>query len=311
MLSDACYTGTYIIGTQSNYAVRFNATTGEKIDMVRVVAPAFGPMRICFLNGVCYIAMWNSPSPPYDTGFTSTHPFIDIYPLNPNTMAVGAKLGMWTKIPGPGGSYDGGNGPRCLVAANNRVQGVWMTPASQIGQNFFYIDPLNTATFDLNYSSRQGPSEQISTDGVSFWYVPSFSALEARRLDINQNPTNFVSITPHNPTATVYAPNSGKAYFLTGGEQMPRIDSWVVPKSYTALNLGTAYANVKPMRARYRSSDGLIYIPSQADGVVIKWNPNTETGTYVDGFDNPVDVVFTASKAFAVQTGLLPLKEIT
>ena len=77
------------------------------------------------------------------------------------------------------------------------------------------------------------------------------------------------------------------------------------------LITGSGITDIKPMRLRFRPSNGLLYIPCQdKDGIVV-FDPVAESAVWKGGFDSPVDVVFTPTKAFAVQTGPIGLKEIT
>lgn len=79
----------------------------------------------------------------------------------------------------------------------------------------------------------------------------------------------------------------------------------------TVALTNSSLATAHPIRIRYRSSDGKLYIPTwEADSVVIL-DPTTDTVSDIKtGFSSPCDVVFTGSKAFAIQQSSLGIKEI-
>lgn len=75
--------------------------------------------------------------------------------------------------------------------------------------------------------------------------------------------------------------------------------------------IDTGLTGALPFNIRYRSSNDRIYVPTWEDNSVVIIDPSSDTvETIKTGFDSPFDVVFTASKAFAVQHGSEGLKEI-
>lgn len=84
---------------------------------------------------------------------------------------------------------------------------------------------------------------------------------------------------------------------------------------YDLSTLDASLSTMRPYRVRYNPSDGKVYIPDPFGNRVVVWNPTA--GLLTDsldsiktGFDTPFDVVFTATKKFAVQQGAQGLKEI-
>ncbi len=117
------------------------------------------------------------------------------------------------------------------------------------------------------------------------------------------------------PMAVEYCAADSLVYAVCGGQYVVRVDAWA-GNSYTKFNLSALVTSgCDPFHIRYRASDQCLYIPCQGNDTVLVWNPVADPamGAVVQktGFSGPIDVVFTASKAFAVQTGTQSLKEIT
>ena len=126
---------------------------------------------------------------------------------------------------------------------------------------------------------------------------------------------NEVYILPNAPCAGEWcptAPPSGKWYVACGDNNLLRIDTVTpFPGTFTTLNLGAVEASADPCRIRYWSGTGKLYLPCMTSNTVIVWDPVTDTGEAKTGFENPVDVVATGSKIFAVQNSAIGLREIT
>ncbi len=82
------------------------------------------------------------------------------------------------------------------------------------------------------------------------------------------------------------------------------------PSNANVSTIDLGNDNFRPLHARYNSVDELLYIPGGKSDSVAVLDPADDSLSIVTGFDSPLDVVFTDSKAFAVQSGLVGLKEI-
>lgn len=298
-----------IYGVQENYIVQFNATTGAKENSAKVCSPLYGPMRIVGRGSVLYVSSFadRGANDVNGVGLTSNR---KIWNVDGVTLASTDVLGVDAKHIVADGRTFNNWGPQFMLIYGNDIWYLYGISAS--AWVFERIDVTNPTDFDLNKGGAGSfMAEMFATDGSNLY----FSNGVGRSIQMWDMATitsaDTCSIIPYRATAVEYAPNVGNLYCTTEvTEALIRIDTFT-PDAYTVFNLGTIFANVRPMRLRYRSSDGLIYLPCQNQDVVIKWNPVSNTGTYIDGFDSPIDVVFTPTKAFAVQTGLQSLKEIT
>ncbi len=82
--------------------------------------------------------------------------------------------------------------------------------------------------------------------------------------------------------------------------------------AYTLTSLAILDAAAQPMRIRYNPNNSMVYIPGWSNDKVEIMNPATDTITAVKtGFTSPIDVVFTPTKAFAIQDSSVGLLEIT
>lgn len=307
MANDACYVSSVdkIFGVVGPYVVKYNATTGKREGSVRLAKPLYGEMRICYhaANDTLYVATWNQPNEQYFSP-TFTWPEVDVFPVS-TSLVVGSALGLgsiYTTQP----SY---NGFRWIASSGTYLY------VNHSGYNNLIrrIDPTNLA--DRN---SQTPSElifSIQHGGLSPTTIVLPEATNRRvryailAFNLNSDWTAS-SLTPYNPVAVEYCASNGLFYVVNGDSNLLRIDV-LTPVAFTVLNLAAIEATADPCRIRYRSSDQKLYLPCMTANAIIVWDPATDTGVSKTGFENPVDVVFTGSKAWAVQNSPIGLKEIT
>lgn len=321
-LSDAVAAAGKIYGMMSNYIVQFNATTGAKEAIARVTAPILGPCRICYhaATGLLYVSCWFDPA--WDDQINDKgSPNSDIFPVNPASLAIGAAIGIEAAFPGSSmGPKLGISGPWFLMSDGNYLYFSYRQQGA--GGKLYRINPANLAdkasatnwrwlnwnahSFDINGTQIYWPDPNRDI----WWGNKDFTGLAA-------NPLPVFTTTETPIALAVSAANI--AWTVCGNQWLLRAN--MVGPTYTAINLEdgsvvtNAVSNVRPFRIRYFNS--LLYIAVQNQDGVIIYNPTGNApgaatpGIFKSGFDGPVDTCWTGSKAFAVQSGPVSLKEIT
>ncbi len=313
-MNDACYCSSNgkIYGVVGPYVCQYDGITGAREDFVRVTSPVMGDLRICYhaATDTLYAAcIWQTNQQTNDP----TGPFLkrNIFPVS-TALVVGARLDLdsiYQNAPPYGGfQWIGSNSNYLYVVCPG---GGWTGTPSQYA--ILKFDPTNTADNASSSQTRFRP-EHCAFSPTQF-AIPNPSALANNSqvvvYDLNLNLVNEVYVLPNTPCAVEYAPPTSKFYAVCGTTSLLRVDT-VTPGdgTFSTLNLGTLEATADPYRIRYWSGTGRLYLPCPTSNSVIVWNPNTESGEVKTGFDNPVDVVFTASKAWAVQNAPIGLREI-
>ena len=308
-----------IFGTRENFILRFNASTGEfetavKLAVSGVGISAYGPMSIAGAGSALYVSVNNSPSDPTnDPGEGNLN--ADVFPVDPTTLAGSAALGTSDFFDYGTNNYL--SGPTSLLMINGSVFGAWLHLA--VGRweaGLFRVDPANPADHsDILYMSAyqiQNALTQFATDNQYVYYpdalAPGISIGDISTLEIIDSWT----------TADYY-PVVGVEYALIGetktvfgfGKDNYLYKGVVGNPSLTKITLSdyTDGTQIQPIHGRYKS--GILYLPCQRTGIVLKYDVGTPANsTYVTGFDCPHDIVFAGSKVWAVQTGLVGLKEV-
>lgn len=316
-----------IYGVRDNYIVKYNATTGAKESAAKIAAPLYGPMEICAGSNVLYVygghdrsvnAGWFNSDPGYTTNN------MEIFTVNPTTLAASRVLGfgaesmavMWgsaTNIPHVS-----------IRAAFIRLGYLWFLWVDDNGHSYGYLEIANPSH---NYWDITITSGHINI-GPEVWDIdpltipPKMYAADSRQNDMEFWQIDWVTFpltapfryqsspdtSPDFITAGLFVPSVNRIYGVAGNDVLHK---WTTAGVHTTSLLGPVFANVQPFRLRLSPLDGKLYLPCQVQDVVIIWDPTSDTGTYKDGFTSPIDVVFTDSKSWAVQTNpAMPLKEI-
>lgn len=305
-----------IFGVMGPYLVKCNATTGARESSVRVTSPVLNDCRLAYhaATDTVYVATWNEPNLQW---YSLTHPNRDIYPVNPATMVVAPRLNVPASDPLTNYDFSTGSffGPRCVMSAGNYLYVRWQ---SDVGaSNYARFNPTNIADHNTQAGATQLVfwAEHAGIGGGNI-FVPNpwgpridFAPLN---YDLNGDWDNC-PVPAYIPIACAYADNVGKCYVACGDTNLLRIDN-PAGGLFTPLLLGPVQANADPCRIRYRTSNQKLYLPCMTANGILIWNPATDLpgdAVFKTGFDNPVDVVFTPTKAFAVQNSSVGLKEIT
>lgn len=312
-LNAACYVPApidKIFGVYGAYIYQFNATTGQREAGKILVGPCEPTGGICWhvASGSLYVSTWNSMANQYEF---QAHPLVDIFPVNPVTLSIGAGLG-WSTIYQDGGRMTWPAGPRALMDFGTSdiyfIGAFTGTGATWLGK----INPVTPLFQPQTVDNLRFWCDQASSDGTKVYFVWSFFS-RVRNGFMNLAPDEDVTFTEVGvvmPVAIEHCFSDNKQYVVCGNNWMARINTWA-PDNYTLFNLDTVNSGSDPFRIRYRSTDGRLYIPCMTNNGIIVWNPGTDSGIFKSGFTSPIDVVFTPSKAFAVQGGPVGLREIT
>jgi len=324
-LNEACYLASSdkIYGVMENYVFMFNASTGRVESSTKVCAPCYGPMRIKEGTGVIYVASKSdfsvnrlTPNPP-DT-ITNRQ----IWNVDPGTLAVTNYFQLdqyWQNILvtfADDLDYDYfAWGPTCM-----EISGGWMYFMYSSGYGYQHAAVLLTDPTDNFFNYTMGTtgasmSPQLFDINGLDWYRPYTGANDMRWYKLVYpfafQPWSYQAAwdsTPDYITAIRYVASQASVYGVAGTDTLHK---WAANAgTHTTASLSAVYSGVQPFRLRLSPLDGKLYIPCQKEDVVIIWDPATDTGTYKDGFNSPIDVVFTGSKSWAVQTATIGLKEI-
>lgn len=301
-LDDAVVFSDNVYGTMGPYVLKFDGDTGSLLESVRVTAPMMGPCRITLLNNSLYVACWNNPASPYASDVGTLR---GIFPVDPTTMAVGAIIDVTdiynSAVAGPMAS-----GPQHLLGINPYL---YVAYGVEGGYDSFFINPLNVAdrsTFTAGMDELDYIPQSFATDGTNIYQSGSD---RVRQYTLDFVTSDNVLTGANTAIALAWSAANSRIYAVCGTATMLKL-GWG-PDSISTLNLAAVQANVKPFRIRYNSADARLYIPCQNENGIIRWNPASDTGEWLDGFESPIDVVFTSTKIWAVQNGITPLAEVT
>ncbi len=305
MFHDAFYVASVdkIFATSGPYLAKCNATTGAKESSVRIISPVYGEMRLTFspADGNIYVTCWNEPNHLY---FSLPHPGRDIYPVDPASMVVGTALGVNSWI------FDDFNndpswGPRWITASGNYLYFIWQQSGGAALTCRVNVTNLADHSFTGD-STLRFSKEHGGNDGTHL-FIPDAGQRSIDRVWLDFSNDDTFAIIPYNPVACEFCPSNGHVYVVCGDTNLLNVDFGV---SFSTINLGVLQFNADPVRVRYNSVDGQLYIPCPTAEVVIVFDPLASTGVVKAGFSNPIDCVFTPTKAFAVQESAVGLKEI-
>lgn len=327
-LQDAVYVASVnkIFGVSGVHVLQFNASTGRREASVRISSPLLGDCRLVYhaKTGMLYASVWNQPNKQY---FGLTYENRDVYPIDPTTLTVGARLNLVST-----GVLDndfGGIGGQCWGPK-------WIGTgiAGEASEDYLYLlwETFTVATtyyqvIRVNPTNLADRSSQIYTNliryqaeqcGLSSIY---FMAPNPYNNQLDFAPTLFTlnaqwatcALGTRSPIACEYSDFDGLFYAVDGNGHLFRINDPTI-SDYTEFDLTASFANANPCRLRYSFDDTLLYLPCMTRNSILIWNQTSATAVERAGFENPVDVVFVPapiSKVFAVQNSPeISLKEV-
>jgi len=326
-LQDAVYVSSVnkIFGVSGVYLIQFNASTGAREAQVRIASPVMGTCRLVYhaATGMLYASVWNEPNLG---NFSLTHPNKDVYPIYPETLAVGARLNLVST--GKVVSDFGANrapywGPKWLGSSGNFLYVQWSESDNNNTYQWLRVNPANLAqvcthAYDdaFGFCSEQGALTPRSI-GTPLIYVPDprTQGIRFGPIDYNQDfEWDECDMPPYSPIACDWSDFDGLVYAVDGMGNLFRIND---PNTddFTTFDLTVSFPAANPCRLRYSFNDGLIYLPCMTRNSVLIWNQTTHVAVERTGFESPIDIVEVTGatqKIWAVQNSPSEsLKEIT
>lgn len=316
-LMDAAYASSVdkIFGTSGPYVIQFNADTGQRESFVRLYSPMYGTNRICYHSGTdkLFAAGHNELNNHF---FGLTHPGRDVFQVDPASLLVtGLDVGAW--LPYWDFAQSDQLGPGAIIPYGDYLY--FQYEYRTLG---FYWARVKASDFTAHnvgasFADPVMNSEQIAVDGT-YVYLLDPTNWGIYRDNLTGSNDDFCDLVSLAPVGIVYCTANGKIYCVLGNSTLIRIDDFST-SSITSLDLTTVIDPVTllpvspapdPVRIRCLS-DGLLYMPCMGAEGVILWDTSTETGEWLGGCSNPVDVVETPTKVWAVQNSFNGLHLLT
>jgi YVTN family beta-propeller protein len=325
-LTQAVYSATAdkIFGTRGGWIHTFNAGTGALESSLRFVPNMFGVASIMELGGYLYVGTYEGLRRAAHSILQPDQlkPGVDIFKIDPLTMAT-TPLGLYAayhNFYAQNRSYL--SGFTSLMTDGTQLMGVYQyndNPAAGSGRYQYCFkcsvaDPVATykqrTCFDHStlanvvYDSTNNYLWTCSMDngeiGWVEWGLSSFSDYDYANV-YNQAL----------PCGVCWCPVNQHAYYVQQSPILLKANvAKIAANTWDWVNTGVGDAT--PINIRYRPFDQQLYIPNWQDNTVTVLDPITDTVSAVKtGFTSPIDVVFTPTKAFAVQDSTVGLLEIT
>lgn len=337
-MDQAVYSATQdkIYGVRGGYIFEFNATTGAIIRSSRYAVPLFSDASIAYdtVNDKIFCSAWRDMA--FANGGDTNFEIIvakKLYRIDPATLTVEASA----EINGVGGfpgyiSLDQQQmGPHRILYYNGLI---YCATYGNTNPKLCTVDPstllvvTNGETLHWNYGFWLDFCIQpAGAEPLQVWMVTPDRAVEpCASPALKYSSSNYFAYVATDyaaPYSIIYGvcfnTDTGKMY---GVPRSQTVVKWTPDLSgspfadITFIDTGVANANATPYRIVHNPYDSLIYVPGYSSNNVVVINPtlndvNPATGiTTITGFDSPFDIVFTPTKVWAVQQGLVPLKEV-
>lgn len=322
-----------IFGVHGGLLYKFDADTGDMVLRRRLIQPDWGPTWLTYVPGEDrLLSTYWQPSQFINArrGFFILNPetleeisfvnYLDIFGVAYTSYHNGPFQTMWQ------------NDELFAVTGRSGTTSRW-TRFLEFFTDVEEIQDVGTSAFYAQGEMAFNP-EGIIADadvgartGPTFATVPLFNAADEPtgvhfeiygEYEIGVN-VNYFSIYSTElsevPTSICYA-GAQRYYMATkSGILVKAVDAGWTGGDFGGLDVTISYIDmelaVAPMRIRFNPHNGKIYLPDLATNQVIIFDPATDTVESVKtGFTDPLDVVFTPTKAFAVQQSGKALKEI-
>jgi len=269
----------------------------------RIIPISFSDSSIAYdaVTGKLFVAVWNDP------GNSSTQSArMRLYKIEPSTLAIEATINPddWTarSLLNP---YCGIHRIICRSGVIYGLLYAQFNDASAQYNPFSYNTTSGIGLVEEDWNLKAGFNE-VEINAAELWLASAdgFVAIYDTTTMLTTGTVNLAGASVWGITVN---PNTGRAYLATRTSALKR-----VAQNHTVLaNVVLPGSAPNPFCVRYNSNDGLIYVPCYGENTVVIIDPATDTVTATKtGFDSPFDVVFTPTKAFAVQHGIIGLKEI-
>jgi YVTN family beta-propeller protein len=327
-LTQAVYSATAdkIFGTRGGWIHTFNAGTGALESSLRIAPNVRGDTCVGELGGYLYVGTREATRVMDHSANQSVTPYkqgMDIYRIDPVTMAV-TPLNMWL-LPSTVTAWywinDGHyfHGWQTIINDGTKLIALWSGQAgggygSGRWYTLFRFDPFDIAATIVNRSLNDDSSQMdLAYDSATgnVWYAANeWAGVSYRNVDTSA--TDYVDTwNAALPCGVAWCPVNNHVYAVQQGPVLLKTNvAKIAANTWDWVNTGVGDAT--PIHIRYRATDGQLYIPNWQDNTVTVLDPATDTVSAVKaGFSSPIDVVFTPTKAFAVQDSTVGLLEIT
>lgn len=310
-----------IFAVMGGRVLKCEGETGELISESRFMVPSLGDSYItyCAANDRLYAVVWVYIRP------LLLAERVNLFKINPDTLAVEESwLVNVSQVGTAAGDLGFGFGPKHVFCIGSDIYGIYAANQHS-GQT------TRTKAWKFNVSSEAFTSStDISCAFLSHWtfmvldtpqstlWIPSDSGTSTFR-SIDLSTLALGALTSINMGSSSVGKMNGvvvgtNIYCVLSGSATPT-SQFVLKKrtdnSGSVTNIDTTRSNALPFWIRYNSVNDRLYVPTYRDDTVVIINPNTDTVESVKtGFDSPFDVVFTPTKAFAVQHASPGLMEI-
>lgn len=312
-----------IYGIRGGWVHVFNATTGALENSYWTLPCGGSNSSIVSCGSYLYASSWNAQIRNFSNlaMWQNTGLYMDVYRIDPtNLSAAPVCLNVIPAIQN-GNYWQNPCGFLGLTTNGTRIGGLvgWVAagcyactfnPASIPNPAF---DPPLPSTLLHSTGDHLGDMAYIQSGSlVMVACSPTFYEVSAYTDNAvtgpNQDYEESIAAAPTlNAFGVTYALSTNKIYYCTGSRYLLRYDADCTNETYVDIGIAAA----RPKRLKYWSVNDRVYIPNwSADSVTIL-NPNTDAVVSTEsGFDKPIDIVFTPTKAFAVQDAATGLRAI-
>lgn len=303
----------YIAGVYGGYLYTFDPATGAASATLksRISVPPFSDSSLAYnpADDRLYLAHWNDPASgtPLLTDATGQR----LYQINADTLAVITTWDLNVLDPGPLGHWLYWCGMHRIICNAGKIYGTYFVRGSGFRPHgfVFSFDPA-TATFVSTVTNNTlGGWLGLAINGSQLW----LAAADTKKVytmalaDITNGGTIAPSYTTGAPANfDLCVVPSGNAYLTTKTGVIRRLTSGGSDRGNLTLPGASPYV----LCVRYNPFNGLVYAPDVNNNSVNVINPADDSVTVKTGFDSPLDMVFTPTKIFAVQSGRTALKEV-
>lgn len=308
-----------IFGTSGPYLIKFNATTGARESFVRIAVPMYGDNRVCYHagTGMLFVGGHNQINTIFTPSFLT--PCRDVFQVNPTTLAVTPlNVGSWVTNWHLGGAGGGSVlGPQWVAALGDYIyfqqelhscEFTW----ARVKANDFTTHNMGASQTGSGIANTFYWSEQFALDG-SYVYMSDQKYAQIIRDTIAGPHDTDLDITGYPVVGMCFGGTPSLLYCVSGNKDLLRVDDFAgaatTPFDMSLLTVPVPPVLPDPVRIKLLS-DGFLYMPCMGANGIIVWNTVSNTGIFKSGFVNPVDVIETPAKKWAVQNSAVGLKEI-
>ena len=312
-----------IFGVRGQWIYRFDAQ-GNKEAELRFYSAAIGRSEIATLNGFLYCAPVNFEKLLWCDGLAAS-PDRDVFRVDSN-LTGSTPLGLYLNLVPTCGFFGILASWQALIPVKGAVNKIF---AADYDDGFWsFTNPADPVRLSSGYGTGMDYDEVNNMIWLTDPQSPNIYVLETAMF---LGASVFNAAPNLQPYWIAYAANVNAAYAVlssqyvaNGNQKLAKVDGAAAVNClrvtglqfpWTAIDTGVA--NLNPTRIRYCSFgaqnpySGKLLIPGWPSDSIVVFNPLTDTvSTVKTGFNSPIDVVFTPTSAFAVQTAAVGLQEI-